>query len=350
MTSNCIKSAGVFVFLTFFCFESGSEPVAIRKTKILLGGDVMFNWGIEESKKKFGRNSALIGLRQIFAEADFRIVNLETPIIESALSDPEKPYVFHAKDEDLLSLRDIGVDMVFLGNNHTMDYGSRGLLETFDFLSGFGIEYAGAGKNIVEAFSPKLVSISGTTFSFSSVSAIGERRLFAKSGSRGAAPFEMDRIKRIPAKNKKKYPEIISVHWGQEYRPYPYQSQVRNAHTLIDTGFKAVIGHHPHIPQGIEKYKGGIIFYSLGNLIFGSRNQYLNHNLLAILHFENRELVLCEIIPVFGKFQNSDHIVYPLIGDAAENFLKEISVLSEPFKTKIEIKNGRGYVFFRKDK
>ena len=354
MTSDCRIITTKLNLLTIFLFCLGipvsAEKDVIRTTKILVGGDTMFNWGIAESKKKFGRNSALIGLRDIFSEADYRIVNLETPVIERGSPDPDKPYVFRAKDEDLLSLKDIGVDMVTLGNNHTMDHGVNGLLETFEFLSGFGIEYSGAGMNLAESWKPKTISINETVFRFISVSAIGEKRLFAKKNSPGSTPFWMDRIKKIPGKNKKKFPHIISVHWGEEYRPFPYSSQIKYAHEMIDSGFSAIVGHHPHVPQGIEKYRGGIIFYSLGNLVFGSRNQYLNHNMIAILHFKKKELMFCEIIPVFGKFQRSDHIVRTLDLPEAEEFLKEISDLSLQFKTKMEIRSGRGYIFFRKEK
>jgi len=84
----------------------------------------------------------------------------------------------------------------------------------------------------------------------------------------------------------------------------------------------------------------------LGNFIFGSRNPYLNHNLAAMLHFQNNQLVVCELIPIFGKFQKSEHIIQPLEGEEANEFLLEIAVLSEKLGTKIEIKNGRGYVYF----
>ena len=69
-----------------------------------------------------------------------------------------------------------------------------------------------------------------------------------------------------------------------------------------------------------------------------------------MLHFENQQLVFCEIIPIFGKFQNSEHLVRPLSYQEAENFLQEYSILCENLNTKIEIKNGRGYIYFRKRK
>ncbi|HNC00055.1 MAG TPA: CapA family protein, partial [Leptospiraceae bacterium] len=133
-----------------------------------------------------------------------------------------------------------------------------------------------------------------------------------------------------------------------EYSPEPTKEQIKQGHELINSGFTAIIGHHPHIPQGIEKYKNGIIIYSLGNFLFGSRNQYLNHNIAVMLHFENNELIFCEVIPIFGKFQDAEHIVRPLPYSEAEDFLHEYSILCQNLNTKLEIKNGRGYIYIKK--
>lgn len=318
----------------------------MRYSKLLVGGDVMFNWGIQETKAKLGRNAPIIQLKNLFNEADFRAINLETSVTKKSLSDYEKPYVFNSSEEDLLSLKDIGVDLVFLGNNHTMDYGETGLAETLENLTDMNLLYVGAGKNLGEATSPIETEINGNFFQFFSVSEIGESRLFAKEKRAGIAPMQ----KSFFRKSKfNKAAKILSIHWGEEYRPTPYSSQISKAHLLIDAGVKVVVGHHPHIPQAIEKYKSGIIFYSLGNLIFGSRNSYLNHNLVSILHFEDGELTLCEIIPVFGKFQHGEHIVRPLEQMEASNFLHEISILCGQRNTKLEIANGRGYIYFRKE-
>lgn len=339
----------IFRKIFFFFFISLSvygQTVHKRYVKLLIGGDVMFNWGISETKEKHGQNSSVIQLKNIFLEADFRAVNLESAVAKTAKPDPTKPYVFNATREDLLSLKDIGVDLVFLGNNHTMDYGEKGLTETLDILSGMDFLFVGAGKNLKEAQSPKKIQVQGTYFQFFSVSDIGEKRLFAAKEKPGIAPFSLEQISN---QSNSQGVKILSIHWGEEYKPSPYPFQIKKAHTLIDSGFKVIVGHHPHIPQGIEKFRNGIIFYSLGNLIFGSRNTYLNHNFVSILHFEDDELTLCEIVPIFGKFQNSDHIVRPLAKEEANEFLQELSILSQKLNTEIVIKKGRGYIYFRKE-
>ncbi|MBP9889356.1 MAG: CapA family protein [Leptospiraceae bacterium] len=323
-----------------------------RTLKILVAGDVMFNWGLRETRQKRGEFAPVEGLIPLFQEADLRMVNLETPIANSEEEmDETKSYVFNAKIEDISLLKKINIDLVFLGNNHSMDYGKKGLEDTLENLKKENILFVGMGKNLKEAFLPNQIKIRNQSINIISVSNIGESRLFATETKPGVAPLQINRLKKIlnEKENQDKI-QLLSTHWGVEYSPEPTKQQIKQAHDLINLGFSAVIGHHPHIPQGIEKYKDGIIIYSLGNFLFGSRNQYLNHNIAVMLHFENQQLVFCEIIPIFGKFQNSEHLVRPLSYQEAENFLQEYSILCENLNTKIEIKNGRGYIYFRKRK
>ncbi|MBK7055885.1 MAG: CapA family protein [Leptospiraceae bacterium] len=323
-----------------------------RTLKILVAGDVMFNWGLRETRQKRGDFAPVEGLIPLFLEADLRMVNLETPIANSQEEmDESKSYVFNAKPEDISLLKKINIDLVFLGNNHSMDYGKKGLEDTIENLKKENILFAGMGKNIKEAFKPNEITIRNKSLNLISVSNIGEARLFATDTKPGVAPLQLNRLKKIiEEKENKDKIQMLSVHWGVEYSPEPTKEQIKQAHELVNFGFTVVIGHHPHIPQGVEKYKNGVIIYSLGNFLFGSRNQYLNHNIAVMLHFENKELLFCEIIPIFGKFQDSEHLVRPLPYQEAEDFLHEYSILSQNLNTKIDIKNGRGYIYFKNKK
>ena len=317
-----------------------------RKTRVLAAGDVMFDWGLRETMKTKGFYSPILGLKSLFETADIRMVNLETPVTSGNLEpDKIKSYVFNAKPEELGLLEFLEVDHVFLANNHSMDYGKEGLEETMKILNEKSIGFSGAGANLDSAYSTRTIQRRDLKLEITSVSAIGENRLFATRSNPGAAPYSLKKLVTFPG-SKEESVSLLSVHWGVEYSPEPTAQQVRDAHKLIDSGFKIIIGHHPHIPQGIEKYGNGVIFYSMGNFIFGSKNQYLNHNLMAIFHFEGNRLIYCEVIPVFGKFQNSQHIIHPLEGEEADSFLKEIAYLSQKLDTKLTLKNNRAYLFF----
>ncbi len=334
-----------WIFIILLTIESN---IIHRKrfTKILVGGDVMFNWGFTESRKRLGEYKVVEGLERLFSEADFRMVNLETPVSDTVETiDQNKSYVFNAKPEDLSLLKKIKVDLLFLANNHSMDYGIKGFDDTIKNLNNEQFYFVGIGKNISEAFTPFQFEFSDSSFSVMSVSEIGEARLFATEGKAGIASLNLPKLKKIADKNSE-FVNLLAIHWGVEYSPVPTKVQVKQAHELIDSGFKVIMGHHPHIPQGIEKYKNGLIIYSLGNFLFGSKNQFLNHNLTVMLYFEDNKLIMAEIIPIIGKFQNNEHVLRELNYQEAEEFLIEISVLSEDLGTKIQLKNGRGYIRF----
>lgn len=333
--------------------------------KILFGGDVMFNWGIRDTIKSKGELAPVKGLQELFQEADLRVLNLETPVISEKAWDQGKAYVFQAKESDLESMSFLGVDLVSLGNNHAMDHGPEGLEETLRFLSQRNISHIGAGKNLEAAFRPWTWDGKNTSLRVYSATNVAEGRSHYASLKPGVMPLDLDLLgKRFQSENailnspknarkfSKKSPaifkestfKILSLHWGVEYSPFPTPEQRKTAKSLSDHGMKVIIGHHPHIPQGIERIGNTLVFYSLGNLIFGSRNAYLNHNMIVILHIKRGNLLKAELVPIFGKFQNEDHLVRPLKGEEAKNFLHEIAVLSQDLGTKIRIEGERGWI------
>ncbi|MEI7011898.1 CapA family protein [Leptospira licerasiae] len=346
-------------------FGKEEDPEVV---KVLLGGDVMFNWGIRDTIKSKGELAPVKGLKSVFESADLRVLNLETPVVSEKSWDHGKAYVFQARESDLESMSFLGVDLVSLGNNHAMDHGPEGLEETLKFLGDRNIASIGAGKNLEFAFRPWIWEGKDTYLRVYSATNVAEGRSHYAGQSPGVMPldpelilkkfqiekFQLNSIRngsRGPKKDKKsktistgKQFRILSLHWGVEYSPFPTMEQRKIAKTLADGGLDIIVGHHPHIPQGIEKIGNTIVFYSLGNLIFGSRNAYLNHNLIVILHIKKSKLINIELVPIFGKFQNEDHLVRPLEGKEAESFLKEIAVLSQDLGTKVRIDGDRGWV------
>lgn len=337
-----------YIFIALLFVSESTAVVRFRRKhiKILVAGDVMFDWGFRNSYKKLQGNIIGTSLKKVFRQTNYRMINLETPVTYSNIDRlSHKSYVFRAYPTDLAILQKLHINLAFLGNNHSMDYGKTGLLDTFSYLRQRKIRYAGAGLNSQDAYRPVRLSRTLHDYFLVSASQIGPNSIFAGYKQAGSARYSLNQLAKIPGK-KGNY--LLALHWGIEYNPEPYGWQISAAHKLIRSGYKVIIGHHPHIPQGVEKYRDGIILYSLGNFIFGSRNQYLNHNLMAILHFEAGQLLQCELVPVFGKFQfRKQHRLQLLPKKQAEEFLFEIAVLSEKLNTKIAIKNGRGYINFR---
>jgi poly-gamma-glutamate synthesis protein (capsule biosynthesis protein) len=321
-------------------------------TKIWVGGDVMFNWGVRDAMKGDDPVLPFRSFTSLLYNMDYRMLNLETPILHKTPTlDKMKSYVFYGEQKDLRVLTALQIDGVFLGNNHTMDLGETGLKDTLLSLEETKISYAGAGRNEEESLRPltfKKENMEYRTFSFSD---IGETRLFAGPKNPGAAYFRVPVAERLIRKSKPNQVNMLSLHWGVEYSPEPTEVQRKTAKYLVGAGYQVILGHHPHIPQGIEVFPKGIVIYSLGNFLFGSKNLYLKHNISVVLHFTGGQLVCAEIIPVFGKHQSmsGDQYFFPLGALEAEEFLREYALLCKNLGTELVISGGRGYVFLDKE-
>ncbi|MCT8332101.1 CapA family protein [Leptospira sp. 85282-16] len=335
-----------------FQTESGETIQYAKSTKLWFGGDVMFNWGVRDSMRSEDPYFPFRSFISYLKNFDFRFLNLETPILhKTPTADQRKSYVFFGEKKDLTVLQLLGIDGVFLGNNHTMDFGENGLSDTLDLLDEFGIRHTGAGKNTDEALVPITVSKQNTEYRIFSFSDTGETRLFSGIKSPGAAYFRVGVAERLIKKTKPNQVNILSVHWGVEYNPFPMDTERNAAKYLVNAGYRVILGHHPHVPQGIEVFPKGVVIYSLGNFLFGSKNQYLKHNISVVLHFDADKLLFVEVVPVFGKHQSlsGDHYFFPLGPKEAESFLKEYAVLCKQLGTDLVISGGRGYVFLDKE-
>ncbi len=166
--------------------EHNHDPELV---KVLAGGDVMFNWGIRDTIQKHGEIAPVKGLKSLFSEADFRMVNLETPVVASKTEESKKAYVFTAHEKDLDSLKFLGVDMVFLGNNHSFDHGQRGMDETLNILNKNNILNIGAGKKLPHVLEPLNLSLKGTDLRIHSVTTVAEPSHYATLTKSGVAPF-----------------------------------------------------------------------------------------------------------------------------------------------------------------
>ena len=218
-----------------------------------------------------------------FKQADLSVINLEDPLT-TATEAMEKPFVFKASPRLVEVLKDGGVDLANIANNHIYDYGAAGLLETMRTLKAAGIRYVGAGANFAEAHRPVIFERKGIRIGF--LAYYGVR---AHSESHPAGKDDpgtaLRRLRFIRDDVRALRPKVdflvVIFHWGFEKEHFPRTHQIKFAHRVIDYGADLIVGHHPHVLQGVEKYKGKIIVYSLGNFIFGGL--YLPHYQTAVL-------------------------------------------------------------------
>lgn len=260
----------------------GSVPVEKLQTianptdptaTLLFGGDVTLT---DAYTDLVGSNQTwAFGALEEYRQADVAMVNLEAPFTTATTPLPDKNFNFKANPAEVQVLKNGGVDIVTLANNHSMDYETPGLEETLKTLDEAGIHHIGAGQNTQEARRPEILEVKGQRIAY-----LGYYDADAHAAGDTTAGTNARQNDRIAADIKAIRSQVdwivVNYHWGEELAKYPTDSQIDLAHFTIDQGADLVVGHHPHVLQGAEIYKGRPIAYSLGNFIFGgnSRSDY----------------------------------------------------------------------------
>jgi poly-gamma-glutamate synthesis protein (capsule biosynthesis protein) len=201
-----------------------------------------------------------------------RIVNLETSVTRRGRFAPGKGIHYRMHPGNLPALAVARPDVTVLANNHVLDFGRPGLLETLDALAGAGLRTAGAGRDAVEAYAPAVVPLPGG------------RRLLVHAlgaGSSGippgwAATADRPGVAYLPrlspaaaaaAVRPAGDVTVVSVHWGSNWGYRVPREQVRFAHALVDAGADVVHGHSSHHPRPLEVYRDRLILYGCGDFV-----------------------------------------------------------------------------------
>ncbi len=270
-----------------------SAPTIAAKTErpivLIAGGDVTLGYHFQEY---FDEQVAKGRSREAMFEYAFRevqsavqgtdlfVVNLECPFTERGEKIP-KNFNFRARPELVSALLAGGVGAVSLANNHMMDYGPLGVIDTLETLDRAGVPHFGAGRTLAEARQPAIVERQGERIALLGYFFLGGNNieppeLIATAEKPGVAGHYSSvevlegMLREDIALAKLRADLVIPFfHWGREGSHLPESYQVRLGHAAIDAGAAAVLGSHPHVLQGIELYLGQPIVYSLGNFVFG---------------------------------------------------------------------------------
>lgn len=242
------------------------------ETSIGFVGDVLFGGKVADLLAQKGYSYPYSDVSHWLQQPDLTVANLETPITERG-TPRDKKYVFRSSPQALPELISSGIDAVSLANNHVLDYGEEGLIDTLHFLDEAGIHRMGAGKNSEEAYQPLFLNKKGVRialFSFSRV--LPDPSWAAGRNQPGIAAAYDPKLAIAAIEKAQRLADIVvvTVHWGVELKEQPEDYQQAIAHRFIDAGADLVVGTHPHVLQGLENYKGKWIAYSLGNFIFTS--------------------------------------------------------------------------------
>jgi len=292
---------------------------------------------IDAATEKQFLSYPLKNISSLLQKADIAFVNLEMPLSD----DGRLSGAFRGAEAFAESLSSAGIDIVSTANNHAFDAEGEGIKDTLNALKKSNVKAVGTGANLNEAASAKLITKKGQKIAFLAftygVNPTDTSLGFATHERSGAAPMDPYLIKeKIQAIRAKADVVIVSLHWGLENKSDVHPAARQFAHVIIDAGADVILGHHPHVPRGVEFYNKGLIVYSMGNLIFGHNHQYWDDNFLVELHIKNGQLAGAEFIPVAGKGKDLMQ-PYQLTGARAQETLQKLKARSHELGTFLTI-------------
>jgi len=289
----------------------------VRTLRLMAVGDILLQ--TENGKEPFERiNDDLNGRDILFG-------NLET-VLSTSGQRSRKRWVASAPPESVRYLKEAGFDILNIANNHILDLGREGFVATLDMLEKNGIAYVGgsAGRQsrrgvVIERNGIKLGFLGYTTGRLQRPGDISLHSL-----------RERDILADIDAVKSRCDFVVISLHWGTENCYYPSPQQIRVARRLIDHGATLILGHHPHVIQGLERYGDGLIVYSLGNFQFDTSLMpgRIKSSMIVTVDFDRQGI--------------ADHAVIPCTID--ENALPAVAVGAEKELIRKWISNLSGMV------
>jgi poly-gamma-glutamate synthesis protein (capsule biosynthesis protein) len=313
---------------------------------LLAVGDVMMGASMEPAIREHSPDHPFAGTASAIQRADIAICNLEAPF--GTKGKPfKKRFTFLVPPSYAGALKRAGFDAVAMANNHMMDYGAGPLDETIKLLDSLGIAHSGAGRNLSEARKPVIVGRNGLRVAFLSYSRVHPAEFWATAKRAGVAPAtEVSVSQDVAAAKKQADLVVVSFHWGAELMNTPKQYQRDLAHLSIDSGADLVLGHHPHILQGMEIYKGKLIAYSLGNFAFGSRSRKCTESVMLEVRLTKGGLREARVVPVCVDNLKTNFQPYVASGGEARAILENLSRISKPLGFMLEPTDSVAWVRF----
>ncbi len=365
------------------------QPVTVA-----LVGDLMLQHPIARG----GRSPGSAGVFALFEAADLVMANLEVPL--TARGAPADKHVAFRSDPSLAhELRDTGVDVVTLANNHMVDSGLEGMFDTIETLAASGVAAVGAGRNLGAALAPAVLAASGTRVAFMGMAAtlpvgsgaapdrpgiapvrittsyvvdataVEETPGIAPVVETRAWPGDVEVVTRAVAAAKREADAcIVAIHWGV---PNGWVAQFQDpiadyqrplARALVASGADVVVGHHPHVLHGIEVIGGRPVFYSLGNFLFhvlrvgaqpalrrtdppyswrSLRSKANLDSAIALVTLEGGRVCAVELVPVLINGAGEPELTE---ADDAARILAKLTELSAPLGVTISSDGARGRI------
>ena len=216
-------------------------------------------------------------VRDALARADVTVVNLETAVTDRGTA-ADKQFAFRAPASTLPALKDAGVDVVSLANNHGLDFGREGLTDTLAAAKDAGLPLVGLGEDEDSAYAPHVVEVKGQRIAVLGATQVLDGQFIDAWTARGDSPgmASAKRVDRLVEQVRRARADadtvVVHLHWGEERNPCPLPRQEELAQQLVDAGADVVVGGHAHVQLGGGMLGEAYVDYGLGNFVFtGSR-------------------------------------------------------------------------------
>ncbi len=278
-----------------------------KPIKLLFVGDIMLSRAIgSRMVKQNDWTYPFLKIASATRDADLTFGNLENPVSSRGVK-VGSIYSFRADPRTLEGLLFAGFDVVSIANNHIWDYGAEAFKDTLTHLTKSGIAYTGGGLTHKEAHTSLIKEVRGTKIAYLSYTKLLPSFLNRKGDEHTVAfPDKEQLVLDIQEAKKQADIVIVSFHFGDEYMTKHNKSQEDIAHYAVDSGADLVVGHHPHVVQDVEQYKGVYIAYSLGNFVFDqnfSEDTSFGSMLSVIIRDKKIEHVSSEKVYFTNMFQ-----------------------------------------------
>ena len=294
------SSSIVLAVSLLFCSSAWGANTADSMLTVVMTGDILLDRGVRQAIERHGTDHLFSAdVDAMLRSAQVVIGNLECPATK--IQAPVfKRFIFRGEPEWLATLRQHGFTHLNLANNHSIDQGREGLIDTKKNIIEAGMTPIGAGENMADAAKPVLLAekpcrvwlLSSLRLALENYAYLTDKPCVSQE------PMEQ-LIKKIHGLRQSDSTAVIivSLHWGGEHTLKPVPRQRMEAHQLINAGADVLVCHHTHTLQTIEDFQGKKIYYSIGNFIF---DQYKPQNCSACmvrLHITKDHLDV-ETIPI----------------------------------------------------
>lgn len=276
----------------------------IRDVTITFTGDFFASPEMMKNYEKSGIEGVVSSkVLEKFRSSDIMVINHEycaTDLDESYKADYQR-WIEHAPAGNEFILTELGVDLAMVANNHMFDYGREGFEDTLRGLNERGIKYVGAGFDYEDCTEPKIMRASNKSIAFLASNDVITRTDWIAKGDKSGmnalyywSETYTEMVERVKEAKRCSDLVVVMLHFGTEKTNVFNKNQSMFARELIDAGADLIIGSHPHVLQGIEYYKNGIIFYSLGNFLFSN---YRSDTMMVSVTLKQDNSFTAKILP-----------------------------------------------------